>query len=64
VQAGDLVIYLDDPLKFGGEMLVLKIDPEGRLLCEAVNFDEGETPLRALLWPQEVELASVWARAS
>lgn len=60
--AGDLVIYLDDPLLMGGELLIVAITPDGRLVCEAVHHDEGEAPARAVLYACEVELASIWAR--
>lgn len=63
---GDLVIYLADPLKFGGELLIIDFMPDGRLVCEAVHWhDEGhedDAPPRAILEPHEVELASRWAR--
>lgn len=64
--AGDLVIYLADPLRFGGELLIVQVIADGRLLCEAVFYDvedDDATPIRALLEPHQVELASRWAHA-
>lgn len=65
MEPGERVIYLADPLKYGGELLVLEETGDGRFLCEAVHFDEdgdGTPPPRMLLEPEEIELASVWAR--
>jgi hypothetical protein len=62
---GDRVIFLADPLKYGGELLILGVDPDGRLICEQVHFDDdwdGAVPERPLLWPMEVELVAVWIR--
>lgn len=59
---GDLVIFLADPLLFGGELYVREVTSDNRLLCEAVHYDEDETPVRVILEPHEVELASRWAR--
>ena len=66
VSPGDIVIYTADPLLFGGELLVIGCGPDGRLLCEAVHYEqesENDAPPRALLHPHEVELAHRWASA-
>lgn len=62
---GDLVVYLADPLLFGGELLIVGVTEDNRFLCEAVHFEqesEDDAPPRGILRPDEVELASVWAR--
>lgn len=66
--AGDLVIFVADPLKFGGELLIVSVTPDNRLVCEAVHWHEegheDDPPPRAVLEPFEVKLADVWARAA
>lgn len=62
---GDLVIWIADPLKLGGELLVIEVTEDCRLLLEAVHYEpenEDDPPPRVILEPLEVELASVWAR--
>lgn len=71
---GDLVILLADPLKYGGELLIVQVTPDGRLVCEAVHWDGDDPsgdfdehgaerfPPRIMVDPHQVELASVWAR--
>jgi hypothetical protein len=67
VTAGDLVVYVADPLLMGGEMLIVGVTSDNRLTCEAVHYEresEDDAPPRAVFWPHEVELADRWARAA
>lgn len=66
VRPGDIVILIADPLLLGGELEIISVIADGRLLVEQVNYDRDDgdaSPVRAILHPFEVELASVWAAA-
>ena len=58
--AGDIVVYLADPLMYG-KLLVLEVAADGRLLCEAIHREPDGTYARELFDAIELELASVWA---
>jgi hypothetical protein len=66
VTAGDLVIFLADPLMFSGELLVLEVTDDNKLLCEQVNYEPvcDEPPPRGVFDPHDLELADVWAKAA
>lgn len=57
--AGDLVIYLADPLMYG-KLIVLEVAADGRLLCEQVHADRRGDYGRELFDAHELELASAW----
>lgn len=66
---GDLVIFLADPLLFGGELRVIEITDDMQILCEPVHWDDSDepenaAPPRALFDPHEIELADWWARSA
>ena len=64
--AGDIVIFTPEPLLLGGEMLVIGVTDDNRLLCEAIHWDEDGAecaPPRGIFAPHDLELAARWAAA-
>lgn len=64
---GDLVVWLEDPLLYGGELLIVGCVDDGRLLLEQVHYDgmddaDGAAPVRIVADPHRVETIAKWAR--
>jgi hypothetical protein len=57
--AGDICIYVADPLLYG-RLLILEVQKDNRLLCEQVHADSHGEYGRELFDAQELELASRW----
>jgi hypothetical protein len=63
MSAGDIVVYLTDPLLYG-RLLIIQITPDGRLLCEALHADRDGDLYRGIFDAHEVDLASRFLTAA
>jgi hypothetical protein len=63
MSAGDIVVYLTDPLLYG-RMLIIQVTPDGRLLCEALHADRDGDLYRGIFDAHEVDLASRFLTAA
>lgn len=53
--AGDLVLYVKDPLLFG-RLLIIEVTADNRLLCEALHAEPDGTYARETFAAHELEL--------
>lgn len=59
---GDVVVVLEDPLNLG-KLLILSVEDDGKLLCEALHADDRGDYYRDKFAALELELFDVWDKA-